>query len=203
MRSGQAGKTKGIRVLFIFALVTLISCAGRETKPDATAGSNTAGKTDAQVLKEEPPLSKRYRAIAVDEFEATAETAKDYPEAARECQVSAVQAMKDKKAYQAVESGKAAMVRRDGTLWVKAKVIEMRIVSGAARMWGGAFAGSSHMDVQVTLIDAATNTTVREKKLSSANNPWAAAWVGGTSDVSLPADVGRMIAEYIYSVVPK
>ncbi len=44
---------------------------------------------------------------------------------------------------------------------------------------------------------------LRDKKLSSANNPWAAAWVGGSSDHSLPADVGRMIAEYLQSVMPK
>jgi hypothetical protein len=34
-----------------------------------------------------------------------------------------------------------------------------------------------------------------KKKLSSANNPWAAAWVGGASDNSLPADTGKMLAE--------
>jgi hypothetical protein len=148
-------------------------------------------------------LAKRYRAIAVDEFETTAEIAKDYPDATRECQSSAVQALKDKKAYASVDSGKAALVRRDGTLWIKAKVTDMRIVSGAARIWGGAFAGSSHMEVEVKLIDGATGATVRDKKLSSANNPWAAAWVGGSSDHSLPADVGRMIAEYVGSIMPK
>ena len=111
--------------------------------------------------------------------------------------------LKEKKFYQAVESGKATMARRDGTLLVKAKVTGMRIVSGHARMWGGAFTGSSFMEVDLVLIDAATNTVVREKKLSSANNPWAAAWVGGASDQSLPADTGRMLAEYVHSVMPK
>jgi hypothetical protein len=37
----------------------------------------------------------------------------------------------------------------------------------------------------------------------TANTPWAAAWVGGSSDHSLPADVGRRIAEYVASVMPK
>jgi hypothetical protein len=59
------------------------------------------------------------------------------------------------------------------------------------------------MEVDLTLIDAATNTVVREKKLSSAYNPWAAAWVGGASDRSLPADTGRMLVEYVHSVMPK
>jgi hypothetical protein len=37
----------------------------------------------------------------------------------------------------------------------------------------------------------------------TANTPWAAAYVGGSSDHSLPADVGRRIAEYVASVMPK
>ena len=110
---------------------------------------------------------------------------------------------KTNRSYQSVESGKAAVSRRDGTLLVKAKVTDMRIVPTRARIWGGGFAGSSFMEADLTLIDAATDTVVREKKISSANNPWAAAWVGGASDYSLPADMGRVLAEYVHSVIPK
>jgi hypothetical protein len=63
-----------------------------------------------------------------------AEVSKDYPDATRECQATTVLALQEKKFYQTVESGKAAMARRDGTLLVKAKVTGMRIVSGHARM---------------------------------------------------------------------
>lgn len=186
-------------MLFLMALALVAACGGRGTTSEAPAASGA--KADAPPA--DPALAKRYRVVAVDDFETTAEIAKDYPDAARECQSGAVQALKDKKLWASVDSGKAALVRRDGTLWIKAKVTDMRIVSGAARIWGGAFAGSSHMEVELKLIDGATGATVREKKLSSANNPWAAAWVGGSSDHSLPADVGRMIAEYVASVMPK
>jgi hypothetical protein len=186
-------------MLLLIVLTLSTACGGRGATSDAPA----AGSAKADAPPADPALAKRYRVVAVDEFETTAEIAKDYPDAGRECQSSAVQALKDKKLWASVDSGKAAMVRRDGTLWVKAKVSDMRIVSGAARIWGGAFAGSSHMEVELRLIDGATGQTVREKKLSSANNPWAAAWVGGASDHSLPADVGRMIAEYVASVMPK
>ena len=189
-------------LLSLVLLVLMTACAGKEVKSDAQAGSEVKPDVKAASVQD-PPLVKPYRVIVVAEFETSAEIAKDYPNATQECQANTISALKEKKFYQAVESGKAAMARRDGTLLVKAKVTGMRIVSGHARMWGGAFTGSSFMEVDLTLIDAATNTVVREKKLSSANNPWAAAWVGGASDQSLPADTGKMLAEYVHSVMPK
>jgi hypothetical protein len=179
-------------MLSLILLVLITGCGGKEVKSDTKA----APAVDA-------PLTKPYRVIVVGDFETTAEITKDYPNATRECQTNTVWSLQEKKFYQAVESGKAAASRRDGALLVKAKVTAMRIVSGAARIWGGAFAGSSFMEIDLTLIDLATNTTVREKKLSSANNPWAAAWAGGSSDHSLPADMGKIVAEYVHSVIPK
>ena len=202
MNSRKTWRRNCVCLLSLVLLVLMTACAGKEVKSDAQAGSEV--KPDAKAAKDmDPPLAKPYRVIVVAEFETSAEIAKDYPNATQECQANTISALKEKKFYQAVESGKAAMARRDGTLLVKAKVTGMRIVSGHARMWGGAFTGSSFMEVDLTLIDAATNTVVREKKLSSANNPWAAAWVGGASDQSLPADTGKMLAEYVHSVIPK
>jgi hypothetical protein len=195
-------KKNCICMIALMLLVLMTSCAGKGSKSEPQAASDA--KPDAKAASDQDPaLAKPYRVIVVAEFETSAEIAKDYPNATQECQANTISALKEKKFYQAVESGKAAMTRRDGTLLVKAKVTGMRIVSGHARMWGGAFTGSSFMEVDLTLIDAATNTVVREKKLSSANNPWAAAWVGGASDHSLPADTGRMLAEYVHSVMPK
>ncbi|MBI5581969.1 MAG: hypothetical protein HY895_22665 [Deltaproteobacteria bacterium] len=195
-------KRNCICMISLMLLVLMTSCAGKGGKPDTQAASDV--KPDAKAASgQDQPLARPYRVIAVAEFETSAEIAKDYPNATPECQANTISALKEKKFYQSVESGNAAMTRRDGTLLVKAKVTNMRIVSGAARIWGGAFTGSSFMEVDLTLIDAATHTVVREKKLSSANNPWAAAWVGGASDHSLPADTGKMLAEYVHSVIPK
>jgi len=202
MNSRKTWRRNCVYLLSLVLLVLITACAGKGGKSDAQAGSDV--KPDAKAASAlDPPLAKPYRVIVVAEFETTAEIAKDYPDATRECQANTVLGLQDKKFYKTVESGKAAMARRDGTLLVKAKVTGMRIVSGHARMWGGAFTGSSFMEVDLTLVDAATNTVVREKKLSSANNPWAAAWVGGASDRSLPADMGKVLAEYVHSVIPK
>jgi hypothetical protein len=70
-------------------------------------------------------------------------------------------------------------------------------------MWGGAFAGSSEVILKMKLIDASTGVVVREKELSTSNNPWAASWSGGSSDRSLPTDLGMMVAEYLVSIQPQ
>ena len=147
-------------MISLMLLVLMTACAGKGGKSEPQAASDV--KPDAKAASAlDPPLAKPYRVIVVAEFETTAEIAKDYPDATWECQASTISALKEKKFYQAVESGKAAMARRDGTLLVKAKVTGMRIVSGHARMWGGAFTGSSFMEVDLTLIDAATRWFVK------------------------------------------
>jgi hypothetical protein len=202
MRSEKTWKRNCICLLSLMLLVLMTACAGKEVKSEPQAGSEV--KPDAKAASDQdPPLAKPYLVIVVAEFETSAEFAKDYPNEIQECQANTISALKEKNFYQAVESGKSATARRDGTLLVKAKVTDMRIVSGHARMWGGAFTGSSFMEVDLTLIDATTNTVVREKKLSSTNNPWAGFWVPGTSDRRLPEDTGKMLAEYVHSVMPK
>jgi hypothetical protein len=106
-----------------------------------------------------------------------------------------------KNLFGAVEKEKEGVKYNDALL-VKGSVVNMRIVSGAALFWVGAMAGSSDMSVRLTFTDAATGTVAREKLLSTANNPFGAAWTFGDSDRSLPADMGRIIGEYIAAITP-
>jgi hypothetical protein len=57
------------------------------------------------------------------------------------------------------------------------------------------------MAVNLKLIDAASGQTLREKNISTANNAYAASPAGGSSDRSLPYDLGKMIADYIAEIV--
>ena len=82
------------------------------------------------------------------------------------------------------------------------RILSMRIVSGAARFWWGAAAGRSNVVVELELVDAATDATVRRKTLTSSNNPFGAVWTGGSSDKSLPWDMGRIMAAYVTAVNP-
>jgi hypothetical protein len=197
MRSRSAFDRMVLLVL-AFSLVVLSACGGGsavKSDPDPSADSPAAGSKEA-------PLGKRYDRIVFQKFEYDPKIEADYPGAVAECEKSALEAATAKKPF-ASAVRETAGVKYAGALLVKAKVTHLRIVSDAARMWGGAFAGSSEMGLQIKLIDASTGAVVREKELSTNNNPWAASWTGGSSDRSLPTDLGRMVAEYLGSIQPQ
>jgi len=202
------------RILKAVCMVTLISaaawlsaCGGQQTQaapdsPQAQPQAQSQPEPAQPEIEKDAPLAKAYQVILIEDFESVEQIAKDYPDAHRECQNSLLWGLRDKKAYKQVENSSAAGGNRAGALLVKAKITDMRMVSGAARFWGGAWAGASFINVDLKLIDASTKAVVREKKVESANNAWAAAWNMGSSDRSLPADMGKILAEYITSVMP-
>jgi hypothetical protein len=110
--------------------------------------------------------------------------------------------LKDKKAYKHVEANDSIDHQYQGnTLIADIKVIDMRIVSTGARIWAGAMAGASYMDVYLKLTDAASQKIIHEKVIATHNNAFASAWALG-SENSLPMDMGKIIGEYLYTVAP-
>jgi curli biogenesis system outer membrane secretion channel CsgG len=204
LKSIERKKAVFTLALMVLLLVLLGACAGQKTAPEekAEAQSKPAASKEAPVEKE-PLLSKPFRMIVVEDFQAAAEVTKNYPDAVREVQARLMWTLEDKKQYQSVANAEAGRKYPAGTLLIKANITDMRIVHGAARFWGGAFAGRSYINLDLQLIDAATSEMLRQKSLSSANNAWAASWVGGSSDQSMPANMGRMVAEYIHSNIPR
>lgn len=88
------------------------------------------------------------------------------------------------------------------SVFVDLKVVDMRIAGSQARFWGGAFAGNSYMDVLLELREADSEAVVHKKVLSTTGNAMAAAWTFGASDKTLPSDLGTLIGEYIFRIVP-
>ncbi len=183
--------TKMLKAAFVFCVLSFCACGGRQVQQEAPPEEVP-----------QPPLSKKYENIVLMNYEGTPEILRDYPGVVEECRASTMTALLTRDVLKKVEKFDSNKKYDDNTMLVKAKVTEMRIVSASARSWGGAMAGSSHMNLDVRLIDAATNTEVRSKQLFSANNPFGAAWAGGSSDRSLPADMGKIIAEYLFSIMP-
>lgn len=183
-------------ILSIVLIFSFSSCGGsRAVKSDETGGPG-------QQAAKATPLEKRYNTIVFQKFDADPQIETDYPGAIAGCENTAIAALQAKNLFQKVEKEVAGGGYGAQTLLIKPRLVSMRIVSGAARMWGGAFVGASDMVVELKMTDAASGKIVHEKALSSANNPFAAAWVGGSSDRSLPADMGKIISDYIESVMP-
>lgn len=178
-------------VAVFFVLFLLVSCGGKQTETE---------QAEAPSVEK---LNKKYDNILFSPFTAKAEINKDYPEAADTLQHSMMTALKTEKRFKKVGSTAQNKTSTDKTLLIKADITELRIVGGAARMWGGAFAGSSGVELDLQLVDGATNKVVRKEKMSSWNSAWAASWTGGTSDTSLLDDMGKILAKYIVDSMPE
>ncbi len=191
-------KSRSVLVVILSMLFLIVACGGgQQAKPDAKP------EAQAEPQKPDPPLAAKYQNIVVRDLSATPEIKKDYPEALNECQSALIGELANQKKFKSVALAAPGKKCPPKTLVVQTRVSEIHIVHGAARFWAGAFAGSSYMNLDLKLMDAATGKVVREKEISSANNAWAAAWVGGSSDRTLPSDMGKIVAGYIGSIMPK
>lgn len=194
MNRGISFRIVGLFVAVVFVAAAFSACGGNRAE-------NVKAEEKEAAEEKITPLEHRYSKLVFQKFTADSQISTDYPTALSECESAAMAAVISKNLFGAVEKERDG-VKYNNALLVKGSVVNMRIVSGAARFWVGAMAGSSDMSVKLTFTDAVTGKVVREKLLSSANNPWGGAWTFGSSDRSLPADMGRIIGEYIAAITP-
>ncbi len=198
----------------VFMLSLLAACVGGQSGQGSAENAKPEGvvtMTESGVEKQElasiedmvagSPLTAKYDNVIIGSFTSSEQIQTDYPEAAADCEKQVVKQLKSRNSYKNVteEDGKTFPGK---TAVVNLKIIDMRITSGAARMWGGVFAGSSFMEVLLQIRDAGSDTVLHEKILTTSNNAWAASYSGGSSDVSLPSDFGVLIGEYLSKVIP-
>lgn len=149
-----------------------------------------------------PAGNNGYENIVLNPLQMSSEFAKDYPDTASQFQGSMLSHLKDKKAYKQVEvSDSNAKQYKGNTLIADIKVIDMRIVGNGARFWAGPLVGASYMDIYLKLTDAASQKVIHEKVIATHNNAFASSFAIG-SEGGLPADLGKIIGEYLYTVAP-
>lgn len=154
-----------------------------------------------QVSMDELRGNLKYENIIFEEFKATQNVVS--PEAAlAQSQASAISYLKGKNIFNIVEKKNDKTYDRS-TLLVEATLTDLRIVSGSARFWGGAFAGRSHMKMDVKLIDANNGSLVVEKELVGIPGSLGGAWSIGASDRGLPANMGKLLGNFILANVSK
>lgn len=161
----------------------------------------TAGMTALALAQSDNPLDEKYEVVLLQKVDIDPKLEADYPTAAEEYRGSLLADLREKNRFKEVDKGENNSGK--GALLVKSKITNLRIASAAARFWGGAWAGASEMAVELKFVDSKTGNVVREKVLTSANNPWAAAWTFGGSDRSLPSDMGKIVSAYILAITPE
>jgi len=199
---------------FLFVLPLVCACVGggsgqgtaKNVDSENVASTSESGVEKLELASVEDmvtgaPLTAKYDNIIIGDFESSAQVKTDYPKAARDCEEQMVSQLLSKKSYKNVTddrtkkfSGKTAIV--------DLKIVDMRITSSTARMWGGVFVGSSFMDVMVEIRNAGSKDVVHKQLLSTSNNAWAATYGGGSSDQNLPSDFGVLVGEYLSRIIP-
>jgi len=194
---------KKFEALVISAIVlALCACAGTQsTATTEDTPQQPPPSATVQSVQQAKPLEARFSDILVNEVSTTEIIKRDYPAALADLESSLVAHLRSKKSYARVAHNPGTPPLENTSL-VNLNVPEMRIPSSGARFWGGPFAGSSYMTVEVELVDALSGQTLRREALSSSNSSMAASWNFGASDRSLPSDMGVIAAEYIYTVAP-
>ena len=194
---------KRMRYVFLsVAIFFLCSCAGGQqtTQSTGTANSSLSSAT-LESVKNAVPLTQGFNNVLFAEVQATDEIRKTYPEALKQFADAMVSYLKEKNVFAKVDQD-TDKVLEGKTLRVEPSIRDMRIAGTSARVWGGPFAGSSYMSVTVKLVDVSTGQTLRTETITSSNNADAASWSFGASDRSLPTDMGQIVGEYLYTVVP-
>jgi hypothetical protein len=193
----------------IVSIVSLLACAGSPDKshePVSTESKHVPGVEKIQLssidlIPTRMALEAKFDNIILRSFESTDQFMKDYPYACDNCKAAIIAQLQSKKTYKTVTDDVSHSLPGK-SVFVDMKVVDMRIAGTQARIWGGAFAGNSYMDVLLELKDAESEVVVHKKVLSTTNSAMAAAWTFGASDRSLPSDLGTLMGEYIFQVVP-
>jgi hypothetical protein len=181
------------RVFLALAILFLCSCVGGQ--------QTTQSSATLESVKNAVPLTQRFNNVVFAEVQATDEIRQTYPEALGQFEAAMISHLRGKNVFTKVDQD-TSKVLKGKTLRVEPSIQDMRIAGTSARVWGGPFAGSSYMNVTVKLVDVLTSQALRTKTITSANNAEAASWSFGASDRSLPTDMGQIVGEYVYTVVP-
>ena len=147
-----------------------------------------------------PDVSRnlKYKTIIFKQFTAASDIAKPAGPLA-ECEASSIAYLREKNIFEKVEEDKG--VYNSSTLVVEANLTFLRIVSSAARVWGGIFPGRSTMKMDVKLSDASTGVVIAKQELVGAPNAYSSAWTFGNADRSLPVKMGWLVGDFILANV--
>jgi curli biogenesis system outer membrane secretion channel CsgG len=85
----------------------------------------------------------------------------------------------------------------EGTLSIQPHLAALRIISGGARFWAGAFAGDSFIDLDLRLVDADTGVVVADVRINRDADAMTGAWSIGKSDQNLDEYIVAIAEEYL------
>ena len=80
---------------------------------------------------------------------------------------------------------------------VQPELVSLKIVSGGARFWAGAFAGSSSIDLDLKIVDSVTNQVIAKPRIARHAGAMTGAWSIGQSDENLHDYIASIVYQYL------
>ena len=84
-----------------------------------------------------------------------------------------------------------------GTLLIRPELARLRVVSGGARFWAGAFAGDSFIDMNLVMVDEETGEVISNVRVERNADSMTGAWSIGKSDQNLDEYIVSIVHEYL------
>jgi hypothetical protein len=84
-----------------------------------------------------------------------------------------------------------------GTLLIEPRLQRLKIVSGGARFWAGAWAGDSFIDLDLVLTNKETGDVVGDVRVYRDADSMTGAWSVGKSDQNLDEYIVSIVSEYL------
>jgi len=88
---------------------------------------------------------------------------------------------------------------RSGTLVIEPRLASLKVVSGGARFWAGAWAGDSHIDIDLYITEKESGTIIANPRLKMEADAMAGGWSVGATDQNLLDYVASTAREYLVS----
>lgn len=167
----------------------------------AVAFIGCASRTPVQQINlEELKKNLRYDHVIVGDFTKGANLAAvaSADQAVSDCRNTLMEYLRGSEVYAHVSEAASASPVEGTPLRIDAVVQELRIVSGGARFWAGAWAGRSTMSVDVKLTDA-SNKVIAQQTVTGTPSSFGSAWSFGGADRGLPGRMGQLIGDYVLS----
>ena len=178
-----------MKAVLVFFIALLTACAADPEKVQAVADVESA-KLDRPTR----PLSSfsafelnpMVFSVAIKEEEGKLEEAQEFE-----------QNLNDK-LLPLLESWNAASNQgSSGALSIETELTGLRIVSGGARFWAGAFAGDSFIDMDLRLVDKGTGEEIANVRIQRNAGAMGGGWSIGKTDQNLDEYIVTIIYDYL------
>jgi hypothetical protein len=169
-------------VLAVFAVATFSGCATTYIKADATTN---------------PPPSQPFSAFSKFAVSPITMGAPYKGQEANEKALKKIQQNFDLRVNPKIETWAANAGASGRTLRIEPYIQDIKFINATARVWGGAFSGSSAVVLRMKLIDASSGAEIAHPQFFQRAAAMGGAWTLGATDNNMLVRIAELASNYL------